>query len=168
MIRFKCPICGKQLAVGEKFAGRDGNCSACQSKIQIPFDSEVTLDLPPSEESQPVVRFVPAPAVPQPEPKPAPKLKRQSTKELQGWLHTYAGINFIFSLFVLFAPLWLAFKFFTNAVKDVDGNPRAAFDVVAMTGGLVCAAVLTFLVLNVFTLACLWGESVLRLLERDD
>lgn len=36
MIRVKCPQCGKELHVDDKYAGKMGNCLHCKQKIKVP------------------------------------------------------------------------------------------------------------------------------------
>lgn len=36
LIHLKCPFCGKQLKVSEKYAGKTGTCPGCSKHVQIP------------------------------------------------------------------------------------------------------------------------------------
>ncbi len=104
------------------------------------------------------------------------ELKLDSAERLSWWLRFYASVNFASSLFIA-TPLFLfgLYAFLWNLSRlaegvTVVGNMSPAehfFYSVGLVGALtnVVMALLGFMLMNVFTLACHWGAEVLNLLK---
>ena len=69
MIRFKCPHCDKAISVGEKNAGRKGQCHGCGKTIQVPEAKQPEPKIPEPKQSE---SQQPKPKQPEPK-KPEPK-----------------------------------------------------------------------------------------------
>lgn len=99
-----------------------------------------------------------------------------SAERLCWWLRFYASVNFAFSIFIatpmflfgLFAFLWNLAEMMDDVTTAQNTPPSEqilhSFGLMGSAANIVFA-LLCFMLMNVFTLACHWGAEVLTLLK---
>jgi hypothetical protein len=80
MIQVKCPNCGKQLGIGDEYAGSLGMCPACAVTFLIPGPAVLLLDVPTAVPVQPPEPGEPLPIIP-----PSPTPPSQQPVSLPDW-----------------------------------------------------------------------------------
>lgn len=108
MIQFKCPACGKKLAVPDEYAGKQVRCPACQQTMTVP-----------QQQPEPYTVF---PASPPPPPPPPPYYMPYSS---YGYPPTAAKSNgmAIASLVLGIASFFIGcFAFITGTLAIIFGG----------------------------------------------
>lgn len=102
-----------------------------------------------------------------------------STDRLCWWLKFYATVNFILSVMISAPLLLFGLISILISLVGIMSSATAKDPGVPLAGGLffgvglmsslfyILCAMLWFMLLNVFTLACCWGAEVLQLLKAD-
>ncbi len=107
MIEMKCPHCGHQLRISDKYAGQQGRCKTCRGKFAVQGEEEALVQGEEEALAAPIPDAGPAPiSDPVSPPVPREPSGQQSPKRLAALLAAGGGIAAIAVICVAVLSMW--------------------------------------------------------------